>query len=109
MQSSWLKENYLQMKDLLQSPAQPVQVILRILAAVVGGYWLTYSCLTALALLLPWPRLNVVFFSALFPALFYLGTLLWAFAAPTAQRAWRDIMAGTAFFAFLSLAAVWIR
>ena len=79
------------------------------LAALVGGYGVTYSALAALALLLPWPRVDVVFFSALFPGVFWLGALLWAFVAPTAQRAWRDILRVTIFCSILAVAAVWVK
>lgn len=81
------------------------QTILRILTAVFGGFGLTYSALAALALLLPWPRVDVVFFSALFPGILWLGALLWAFAAPTAQRACRDLFGAAALLGILALAA----
>lgn len=97
------------LKDLFHSPAQPVQTILRVLAAIFGGYALTYSALAALVLLLPWPKVDVVFFSALFPAPIYLAALLWAFVAPTGQRAWRDLLAATIAFGLLALVADWIR
>lgn len=78
---------------------------MRILAAIFGGYALTYSTLAALTLLLPWSRVDVVFFSALFPGLLWLGALLWAFAAPTAQRALRDLLGAAAFLGILALVA----
>lgn len=81
------------------------QTIFRIIAAVFGGYGLTYSAMAALALLLPWPRVEVVFFSSLFPGILWLGALLWAFAAPTAQRAWRDLLGATALCGILALVA----
>lgn len=107
--NSTLMKFYMQLNDTLRSPAQPEQTILRILAALFGGYGLTYSALAALALLLPWPRVDVVFFSALFPGAFWLGALLWAFAAPTAQRAWRDILGATGFCGILAVIAVRIQ
>jgi hypothetical protein len=106
---SALMKSYLWINEILQNPAQPTQTILRVLAAVLGGYALTYSALAALALLLPWPRVDVVFFSALFPSIFWLGALLWAFAAPTAQRAWRYILRATAFCGILALVAAWMH
>ena len=93
----------------LQSHTQPVQTILRIVAAIVGGYLLTYSTLAALALLLPWPRADVVFFSALFPSIIWLGTLLRAFAAPNAQRACRDIFGVSAFCGIVAVVAAWVH
>jgi len=104
MNSSLIK-SYVWLNNILKSQTQPVQTILRIFAAVLGGYVVTYSALAALALLLPWPRVSVVFFSALFPGIIWLGALLWAFAAPTAQRAWRDLFGVTAFFSILALVA----
>ncbi|AIF49882.1 hypothetical protein UFO1_0321 [Pelosinus sp. UFO1] len=108
MMNSNLINNYMWLKATLQSRTQPVQTILRILAGAFGGYGLTYSALAALALLLPWPRVEVVFFSALFPSILWLGALLWAFAAPTAQRAWRDLLGVTTIFGILALAA-WVH
>lgn len=101
--NSSLMKSYLWINEILQSSAQPIQTILRVLAAVLGGYTLTYSALAALALLLPWPRIDVVFFSALFPSILWLGALLWAFAAPTAQRACRDLFGAAAFCGILAL------
>ncbi|SMC50005.1 hypothetical protein [Sporomusa malonica] len=95
------------LKELASNTNKTVQTILRILAAVFGGYVLTASALAALALLLPWPKPDVLFFSALFPALIYPAVLLWIFAAPTAQRAWRDLAAATLFCGVLALTAAW--
>ena len=85
------------------------QTILRILAAVFGGYLLTCSVLAALALLLPWPKADILFFSVLFPPLTYLAAVLWAFAAPTAQRAWRDLSSVILICGLLALGAAWSR
>lgn len=104
-----LLANYLWLKGILQSPTPAIQIILRIFAAFLGGYILTYSGLAALALLLPWPRVDVVFFSAIFPSLFWLGAILWAFAAPTALRAWRNILWVIGFCGSLDLIAAWVH
>lgn len=102
--------NYIQvLKKFATSTSETEQIILRILAALVGGYGLTYSALAALAFLLPWPRVDVVFFSALFPSLFWLGALLWAFVTPTAQRAWRDILGITIFCSILAVVTVLVK
>lgn len=98
-----------ELKDFAISTTQRDQMILRMLAASFGGYGLTYSALRALALLLPWHRVDVVFFSALFPSVFWLMTLLWAFAAPTAQRAWRDILGLTMVCGILAVVAAWVH
>jgi hypothetical protein len=98
-----------QLKDVSASTNPRGQLILRIAAAVFGGYALTYSALGVLALLLPWHRVDVVFFSALFPSAFWLGVLLWAFGATTAQQAWRDILGATACCSIIAVVVVWIR
>lgn len=85
------------------------QSILRILAALIGGYASTYSLMAALVLLLPLPQADVVFLSMLFPCIFYLAAVLWAFGAPTAQRAWRDLVTVTVVAGGLALAASWLR
>ena len=97
------------LKELLAGTDITTQTILRILAAVFGGYALTSSMLAALVLLLPWSKADALFFSVLFPPLFYTGALLWAFAAPTAQRAWRNLLVVTFSCGFLALVAAWVR
>jgi len=96
-----------QLKQLLAGADPTTQTILRILAAIFGGYALNASVLTALALLLPWPKVDVLFFTALLPALIYPATLLWVFAAPTAQRAWRDLWNVILLSGLLALIAAW--
>jgi hypothetical protein len=85
------------------------QIILRILAAVFGGYALTNSALAALALLLPWPKIDILFFSVLFPPFLYLAAILWSFGAPTAQHAWRDLLTAILCCGLLALIAAWLR
>lgn len=97
------------LKELLAGTDKTTQTILRIAAAVFGGYVLTSSFLAALALLLSWPKADIFFFSTLFPALVYPAAVLWTFAAPTAQRAWRDLLAATLLFGILALLAAWIN
>lgn len=96
-------------KERLSINTKTSQSILRMLAAVFGGYAFTYSLMAALVLLLPLPPADVVFFSALFPCIFYLTALLWALAAPTAQRAWRDLLGATLFAGGLAIVAGWLR
>ncbi|CUH97296.1 putative membrane protein [Propionispora sp. 2/2-37] len=97
------------LKELLAGTDKTTQTILRIAAAVFGGYVLTSSFLAALALLLTWPKAEVFFFSMLFPALVYPAAVLWAFAAPSAQRAWRDLLAASLLFSMLALLAAWVN
>lgn len=104
-----LLESIHRLKEFSAITNKPGQIILRILAAVFGGYALTNSMLAALALLPPWQKVDALFFSSLFPALSYPAAVLWAFAASTAQRAWRDLSAITLIFILLSLASAWLR
>jgi hypothetical protein len=103
--NSFLIKPHIWLFGMLKSHGRSAQIGLRILTAVFGGYGLTYSALAALARLLPWPRVDVVFFSALFPGIIWLGALLWAFAAPTAQRACRDLFGAAALLGILALVA----
>ncbi len=109
MNTTTIFANWIRLKQLLSATDPTTQTILRILAAVFGGYALTSSILTALALLLPWPKVDVLFFSTLLPPFLYLGALLWIFAAPTAQRAWRDLSNIILLCGLFALVAAWIN
>jgi hypothetical protein len=98
-----------QLRAFLNRTDKTTQTILRIIAAVFGGYALTASMLAALALLLPWPKVDALFFTALLPALIYPAVLLWIFAAPTAQRAWRDLLTAILLCGVLALIAAVVR
>lgn len=95
--------------ELLNSTDQTTQTILRIVAAIFGGYVLTGSVLAVLALALPWPKVEVLFFSILFPPLTYLTAVLWAFGAPSARRAWRDLAFTVLFCGALAFASYCLR
>ncbi|WP_144352310.1 hypothetical protein [Sporomusa termitida] len=97
------------LKQTLTATDKTTQTSLRILAAGFGGYALTTSVQAALALLLPWPKVDTLFFCALLPALIYPAALLWIFAAPSAQHAWRGVLTGTLFCGILALIAAWLR
>lgn len=97
------------LKKLLTSTDKITQTILRILAAVFGGYALTGSVMAALALVLPVPKVDALFFISFLPALIYPAVLLWVFVVPTAQRAWRDLLIVTLAFGLLALSAAWLR
>lgn len=97
------------LKKLLTSTDKITQTILRILAAVFGGYALTASVMAALALVLPVPKVDALFFISFLPALIYPVVLLWVFVVPTAQRAWRDLLIVTLAFGLLALSAAWLR
>jgi len=97
------------LKKLLTSTDKITQTILRILAAVFGGYALTASVMAALGLVLPVPKVDALFFISFLPALIYPAVLLWVFVVPTAQRAWRDLLIITLAFGLLALSAAWLR
>ncbi|SFM13321.1 hypothetical protein [Pelosinus propionicus] len=104
-----IQKPFKQLRELLAGTDKTTQTILRILAAVFGGYALTSSIMAVLVVLLPWEKADVLFFSVLFPPIIYTAALIWAFAAPTAQRAWRNLLVITLFCGILALAAVWVR
>jgi len=68
----------------------------RLLAASFGGYALTYAFTGTLALLLPVPRPDAVYISAMIAFLPFALAVLWAFAARSAGRAWVVLLAATA-------------
>jgi hypothetical protein len=63
------------------------ELLLRLVAASVGAYALCWSLFAALCVWLPWSRASIWYFTGQIAPLPLLGTLLWAFIAPTAQRA----------------------
>ena len=73
--------------------ARGLDILGRILAASVGGYAVAYTFTGALALLLPVPRQDAVYISAMLSFLPYTGAILWAFAARSAARAWAVLAA----------------
>ncbi|RAI60719.1 iron transporter [Roseicella frigidaeris] len=73
--------------------ARPIDIIGRVLAALLGGYALSYAVSGALALLLPVPRPDAVYISGMLAYLPMTFAVLWAFAARTALRAWAWLLA----------------
>ncbi|WP_349571043.1 iron transporter [Azotobacter salinestris] len=61
---------------------------LRVVAAVFGGYVLTYAATAALARLLPLARFDAVMVSTLLSFALYTGMVLWVFAAASMRRVW---------------------
>ena len=78
-------------------------LLARILAASVGGYALAYAFTGALALLLPVPRPDAVYISAMLAFLLYVTVILWAFAARSVLRVWLVLLAATASCALVLL------
>lgn len=73
-------------------PTRPLpqwgDIALRVGAAVLGGYGLTYAFTAALARLLPVARADAVVIATLLSFAVYTTAVLWAFAAASAWRAW---------------------
>ncbi|TBU76539.1 iron transporter [Pseudomonas daroniae] len=63
-------------------------VVLRILAAVLGGYAVAYAFNAALARLLPLAKVDALIVASLLSFAIYTLAILWAFGAASAWRAW---------------------
>ncbi|MEM1271039.1 MAG: hypothetical protein AAGI08_13445 [Bacteroidota bacterium] len=75
-----------------------VQITQRVLLAVVGGYYLSAAAVTLFAALLAtlgMVRSEAVVLSMMLGFLFYLGLLIWAFAAKRLVWLWLVLGAGT--------------
>jgi hypothetical protein len=72
-----------------------VGVALRTLAAAVGGYAFTSASTAALTVLMPLPKPDAVLVPTMFSFAFYVGAIVWAFAARSAWRAWLGLLAVT--------------
>ncbi|MBW7901929.1 MAG: DUF3649 domain-containing protein [Rhodocyclaceae bacterium] len=68
----------------------------RVAAAALGGYALTSAATVALALLWPIPKAQAVLAATMLSFTLYTVAVLWAFATPSATRAWGGMLAGTA-------------
>lgn len=75
------------------SPAQRawLDTGLRVVAAVFGGYVLTYAATAALARLLPLARFDAAMVATLLSFALYTGFVLWAFATGSVRRVWLGI------------------
>jgi hypothetical protein len=65
-----------------------VDIALRIMAAVGGGYGLATLAILVLAYVLPGGRAQGLLMGMMLSFLFYAAAIIWAFAANTALRAW---------------------
>jgi hypothetical protein len=82
-----------------------VDVAARSVAAIGGGYGLSYLFAGALPLWLPIARTEAVLWSALASFAVYAGIVLYAFAARSTARLWLGLAAA----ALLLWLAVWVR
>jgi len=68
--------------------SRPWPIANRALAAVLGGYALTYAFTAALARLLAVDKADAVVIANLLSFAFYLTVLIWIFSRATSLRAW---------------------
>jgi hypothetical protein len=66
-------------------------ILVRILAAVIGGYGLAATVTLALPALLPLPRAEGLMVAMMLSFAFCCIAVIWAFAASSAWRAWLGI------------------
>ena len=81
-----------------------LDVALRALAAIAGGYGVTSLGMTALALTLPGSKVDVVVASTLIGLALFPAAVMWCFAARNAARAWLGLLiAALLFYAVIVL------
>lgn len=76
-----------------------LDILSRTIAAIFGGYALASLCTTACAILLPGARAEAVLTGMLLSFAVYVCAFLWAFAAPSASRAWFGLLLPALFLA----------
>jgi hypothetical protein len=70
----------------------PLAVLSRCLAALLGGYALTYAVTAALARALPTDPVDAVVIGSLPAFAVYTAAIVWAFASRSATRAWTRLL-----------------
>lgn len=84
-------------------------ILLRVVAAIGGGYALAALAATAAALALPMQRADAVLTGMLASFAVYCGAVIWVFAARDALRAWLGILLPAALLAGIAfLAQGWV-
>lgn len=97
-------------KELFQSKHPAVQLLLRFMAAILGGYGLTYSMMKAISLLIPWQKhTETVSLCEWLLPLVYLAAVVWAFLAASAQYAWKVLLIGTTLVGAIALLVGWFH
>lgn len=69
-----------------------IQLMLRALTAVFGGYGVSYSLIRAVSLWLPLSHTEATFFCGLLLPLVYLTVFVWAFTAESVQCVWKGLL-----------------
>lgn len=83
-----------------------LSIVSRLLAALLGGYALTYAATAALAKALPVEPVDAVIIASLPAFALYTAVIIWAFAARSAIRLWASLGIATL---TLALFAFWPR
>lgn len=76
--------------------ASRLEVLSRVVAAVIGGYALSAATAICLALLLPMARAEAVLAGTMLSFVIYVSAALWVFAAASATRAWIGLVLSAA-------------
>jgi Ca2+/Na+ antiporter len=72
--------------------SRPWPIVNRAIAAVLGGYALTYAFIAGLARLLPIDKADAVVITNLVSFALYLIVLIWIFSRATSLRSWGVVM-----------------
>jgi hypothetical protein len=78
----------------LDAPAirQRLSVLSRVLAALFGGYFVTYASTALLTVVLPMERVNRVVTASLLSFVVWCVAAIWVFGARTAWRGWWPLL-----------------
>ncbi|MFV3126966.1 iron transporter [Niveispirillum sp. KHB5.9] len=93
-------------KAVKPTPRQRIDVALRALAAIAGGYGVAAATTAFLARVLPLSRVEVTNAAMLSSFLVFVAVALWAFSARSVARVWAIILplaGGMALFVHLGL------
>lgn len=85
-----------------------IDVLMRVLAAVFGGYVLVSMLTALLSLYLPMTDSEAVLTATMLSFLAYALAVMWAFAARSAMRAWIVLLALTAALAVSVFPPAWM-
>ncbi|MCX5462696.1 DUF3649 domain-containing protein [Alcaligenes faecalis subsp. parafaecalis] len=80
-----------------------LQVLSRIVAAIIGGYVLTSAITVLLTLIWPLPRSEAVLSANMLSFIWYTVAVIWVFSAGSALRAWAGLLLTSALIALLCL------